>query len=225
MRKASRFIVSHLNWILGVMVIPLIICAVLSLQVKVNYDMAKYLPDDSPMKKGMDIMEAEFPSMGADKSIRVMAEGLDADREAELLEKLKTIPYVENVTHNHGDKYHKGDYSLFVVGTSQAYGSAEERSIETALDRDFRDYHIVYQNDNPGVEGVPFVLYLAACVLLVIILLVMCRSWFEPVLFLANIGIAIVINWGTNVFLGEISYVTSSMAALMQLVQIGRAHV
>ena len=62
-----------------------IVCAVLSLQVKVNYDMTRYLPDDSAMKKGMDVMAAEFPSMGADKSIRVMAEGLDPAGEAALL--------------------------------------------------------------------------------------------------------------------------------------------
>ena len=91
MRKASNFIVSYRYWVTGVMTCLMIVCAFCLLQVKVNYDMTKYLPDDSSMKKGMDIMAAEFPAMGADKSIRVMAEGLDADRETELLEKLKNI--------------------------------------------------------------------------------------------------------------------------------------
>ena len=218
MRKISERVVSGRYRILGVMIVLAVACAVLSLQVRVNYDMTKYLPDDSSMKKGMDIMEAEFPSMGADKSIRVMAEGLDAGREAELLEKLKTIPYVESVAHDGSAKYHKGDYSLFVVGTSCEYGSPEERSIESTLGRDFQEYRILYQNDNPGVDGVPLWLFLAAGVILVIVLLFMCRSWFEPVLFLANIGVAILINEGTNAFLGEISYVTSTMAAVLQLV-------
>jgi len=216
--KASDIIVSQRRLILGMMICLAIVCAFLFLQVRVNYDMTEYLPDDSSMKKGMDIMEAEFPSMGADKSIRVMANGLDETREAELLEKLKTIPYVENVAHNHSAKYHQGDYSLFVISTSREYGSPEERSIENALERDFRDYPIVYQNDNPGVDGVPLWLFLAAGVILVIILLIMCRSWFEPVLFLANIGMAILINGGTNIFLGKISYVTATMAAVLQLV-------
>ena len=218
MKKASSWIVSRRYWILGLMIGLSVLCAVLFLQVKVNYDMTKYLPDDSPMKIGMDIMEEEFPSMGADKSIRVMAEGLKPAEETALLEKLRMIPYVESVAHDSSDKYHKGANSLFVISTSQDYGSPEERSIETALEKDFQDYHIMYQNDNPGVDGVPLWLFLGAGIILVILLLIMCRSWFEPVLFLINIGMAVIINEGTNIFLGEVSYVTSSIAAVLQLV-------
>lgn len=218
MRKISSLIVSRRYWILGLMIILAIICAVLFLRVRVNYDMTKYLPDDSSMKIGMDIMTAEFPSMGADKSIRVMAEGLGPEKEAELLEKLRAIPYVESVAHDSSEKYHKGDYSLFVISTSRDYGTPEERSIESTLAKDFQDYHILYQNDNPGVDSVPLWLFLSAGLILVIILLVMCQSWFEPVLFLINIGIAIILNEGTNIFLGEISYITSSIAAVLQLV-------
>ena len=218
MKKLSSLIVSRRYWILGLMTILAVVCAVLFLQVKVNYNMEKYLPDDSPMKIGMDIMEREFPSMGADKTIRVMAEGLGPEQEAELLEKLRLIPYVESVAHDSSAKYHKGNYSLFVVGTSRDYGSPEERSIENALEKDFRDYHILYQNDNPGVDEVPLLLFVSAGIILIIILAVMCKSWFEPVLFLVNIGIAIILNEGTNIFLGEISYITSSIAAVLQLV-------
>ena len=218
MKKVSELIVSRRYWILGVMLCLTIACMVLSRQVTVNYDMTKYLPDDSAMKKGMDIMAAEFPSMGADKSIRVMAEGLDEAKQAELLDKLEAIPYVESVAHDAGAKYHRGDYSLFVISTSYDYGSPEERAIESALQKDFQEYHTVFRNDNPGADGVPALLLLVAIAILVTILLLMCRSWCEPFLFLINIGIAVMINEGTNVFLGEISYVTSSMAAVLQLV-------
>ena len=201
------------------MVFLTVLCAALSLRVDVNYDMTKYLPDDSAMKKGLDIMAEEFPSMGADKSIRVMAEGLDEEKQQELLEKLKAVPYVESVAHDGTEKYHQGDYSLFVISTSYEYGSPEERSIENALEkREFKEYHTVYRNDNPGSDGVPVWLLVIAVSMLVAILLVMCPSWFEPFLFLINIGIAVLINEGTNLVMGKISYVTSSMAAVLQLV-------
>ena len=218
MSKLFNLIVSRRYRILGLTVILAVVCVGLFLRVKVNYDMTRYLPDDSPMKIGMDIMETEFPSMGGDKSIRVMAEGLDPEQETELLEKLRTIPYVEGVAHDSSEKYHKGDYSLFVISTSRDYGSPEEKSIENTLEKDFRDYHILYQNDNPGVDNVPLWLFLSAGVILIIILMIMCRSWFEPVLFLINIGAAILLNEGTNLFLGRISYITSSIAAVLQLV-------
>ncbi len=218
MTKVPDWIVSRRNWILGVMICLTAVCAFLSLQVRVNYDMTKYLPDDSAMKKGMDIMAVEFPSLGADKSIRVMASGLDEETQKELLEKLRALPYVESVAHDGSDKYHQGEYSLFVISTSYEYGSPEERSIEKALERDFGEYHTVYRNDNPGSDGVPVWLLVIAISILVVILLIMCSSWFEPILFLINIGIAVLINEGTNIFLGQISYVTSSMAAVLQLV-------
>ncbi len=218
MKRFFSLMITRRRWIAGAAILLTIACAVLYLQVKVNYDMTKYLPDDSAMKQGMDIMKAEFPSMGADKSIRVMAEGLDPAREAELLEKLRKIPYADSVAHDAGAKYHRGDYSLFVISTYSEYGSPEERSIENALANDFPEYHIIYQNDNPGADGVPFWLFPAAGVIMVIVLLAMCASWLEPLLFLANIGIAVIINAGTNIIFGEISYVTATMAAMLQLV-------
>lgn len=218
MGKLSEWIVSRRYWILGVMVCLAIVCAFLFFRVSVNYDMTKYLPDDSVMKIGMDIMDREFPSMGADKTIRVMAEGLDEEKQAELLEKLKAIPYVESVAHDDSEKYHQSDRSLFVISTSYEYSSPEEDSIEEALEKDFEEYGIVYRNDNPGSEMVPMWLVTFAVLLLIAILVIMCESWFEPVLFLVNIGIAVLINEGTNIILGEISYTTSSIAAILQLV-------
>ena len=218
MKKLSNLIVARRNWILGVMICLTAVCALLSLRVAVNYDMTKYLPDDSPMKKGMDIMAAEFPSMGADKSIRVMAEGLDDEKQAELLEKLKALPYVESVAHDGSEKYHKGDYSLFVISTAYEYGSPEERAIENALSKGFQEYHTVFRTDNPGADGVSPWLLGGAIVILVAILAAMCESWFEPLLFLINIGAAIMINEGTNLIMGQVSYVTSSIASVLQLV-------
>ncbi len=218
MKKAAGFIVSRRNWILAAAACLTLVCMLLSLRVGVNYDMTKYLPDQSAMKKGMDIMNAEFPSMGADKSIRVMAEGLDEEKQAELLEKLNALPYVESVAHDGSEKYHKGDYSLFVISTAYEYGSPEERAIESALSKDFQEYHTVYRNDNPGADGVSPWLLGGAIVILVAILAAMCESWFEPLLFLVNIGAAIVINEGTNLVMGQVSYVTSSIASVLQLV-------
>ena len=218
MKKAAGFIVSRRNWILAAAACLTLVCMLLSLRVGVNYDMTKYLPDQSAMKKGMDIMNAEFPSMGADKSIRVMAEGLDEEKQAELLEKLKALPYVESVAHDGSEKYHKGDYSLFVISTAYEYGSPEERAIESALAKDFQQYRTVYRNDNPGADGVSPWLLGGAIVILVAILAAMCQSWFEPLLFLVNIGAAIMINEGTNLVMGQVSYVTSSIASVLQLV-------
>lgn len=219
MDKLSRFIVSRRNWMLAVMACLAVACVFLYLNVRVNYDLTKYLPDDSGMKKGMDVMTGAFPAMGEDRTVRVMARGLSAEKRAELCSKLEAIPHVRSVAHGDSEKYLKGDYALFVLSTPYEYGTPEERSIESALARDFREYGIEFKNDNAtGLDGLPAWMLASAVALLVVILTLMCKSWFEPVLFLVNIGVAVVLNEGTNYFLGQISYITSSIAAVLQLV-------
>ena len=219
MDKLSRFIVSRRNWMLAVMACLAVACVFLYLNVRVNYDLTKYLPDDSGMKKGMDVMTGAFPAMGEDRTVRVMARGLSAEKRAELCSKLEAIPHVRSVAHGDSEKYLKGDYALFVLSTPYEYGTPEERSIESVLARDFREYGIEFKNDNAtGLDGLPAWMLASAVALLVVILTLMCKSWFEPVLFLVNIGVAVVLNEGTNYFLGQISYITSSIAAVLQLV-------
>lgn len=170
------------------------------------------------MKNGMDIMEEDFPDMGSSNTIRVMAEGLDEAQKTELSEKLKAIPNVESVKHDDSEDYNKDDYSLYVISTEYAYNSPEESAIEDALAEDFGEYNIVFQNDNTGANGIPTWILIVAMVILLTILFVMCESWLEPILFLVAIGFAVIINAGTNIILGEISSITSSISAILQLV-------
>ncbi len=218
MKKISDFIVSKRYWILGVMLCLTIVCMVMSRNVSVNTDMTKYLPDDSSMKMGVDIMEEEFPAMEIANGIRVMAEGLNEEQKRELLTELEELPYVDSVAHDDSEDYNKETYSLFVISTSYDYGSDEELAIENALENDFSEYNIVFKNNDSDFEGLTPALIATAMTILLTILFIMSESWFEPILFLLTIGIAVVINSGTNIFLGEVSDITSSISAILQLV-------
>ena len=82
LRKISDLIIHKRIAILVLMLVLAAAGAAASFFIPVNEDMAKYLPADSGMKAGMDIMEAEFPAAEADNTIRVMFSGLtDADRQ------------------------------------------------------------------------------------------------------------------------------------------------
>lgn len=136
MRSIANFIIEKWKWILGVMLCLTAVCVLLSSQVSINTDMTKYLPDDSSMKIGMNIMEDEFPEMEISSGIRVMAEGLDNIQKDELLAKLEALSYVDSVAHDDSGDYNKDAYSLFVISTPYDYGSEEELSIENALETD-----------------------------------------------------------------------------------------
>ncbi len=218
MKKIADFIVSKRHFVLIAALVLCIVCAGLSLKVEINTDLTKYLPDNSEMKHGMDIMNDEFPAMAMDPTIRVMAKGLDENGKAELLNKLKSIEHVSSITHNSSSDYNKDDYTLYVVNTKYAYGSDEELAIEEALANDFEEYELEFKNDNTSDVELPMTLVLAAVGIAIFILFIMCGSWFDPVLFLATIGVAVIMNAGTNIVLGSVSNVTQAISAIMQMI-------
>lgn len=218
MKKIADFIVDKRYIVMAVVLLIMVICAVLMQKVEINSDMTKYLADDSSMKIGMDLMDEEFAAVDSVQTIRVMFQDLDAAKKAEVLSQLETIEYVDSVDYDSASEdYNKDNYTLYILNTSYAYGSDEELFIETALEKDFKEYDVVYQNDDTSIAPFPAWIIFAALFLLLIILLVMCNSWIEPFLFLGAIGVAVVINSGTNIIMGSISNVTSSIAAILQL--------
>ena len=219
MKRLADFIVEKRIIILVIVLALAGLCVFLMQKVGVNTDMTKYLPDASSMKKGMELMEKEFPEIDGDYTIRVMFKGLTEDQKLEMKEKLSGIEYVTRVEYKPGDAdYNKDGYVKYVLHTDHDYKSDEERSIEEKLAADFVQNDMKYMNDSGDSPGLPLWAALTAAGLLTLILIIMCNSWIEPFLFLFTIGVAILINLGTNIFLGSIAETTFSVTAILQLV-------
>ena len=219
MKKLSELIVEKRYVFIVIMLAAAVICALLIPKLEVNRDMTKYLPDDSNMKKGMDIMSDEFPDTESYQTIRVMFDDLTDVQKTETLEKLEALPNVDSVTYDEesGD-HNKDNHTLYILNTEYDYDSPEDLAIESALETDFANADMIWQNDNDATSALsPFLITLALTVLM-IILFVMCGSWIEPFLFLAVIGVAVLINMGTNLIMGSVSYITFSIASILQLI-------
>ena len=98
MKKITDFIVNRRYAVLVCMLLIAAVCAFLATRVEIISDMAKYLPDDSNMKAGTDIMSDEFPDMETYQTIRVMFDDLTDTQKDEVLESLESIPYVDSVS-------------------------------------------------------------------------------------------------------------------------------
>lgn len=218
LKKTSSFIVNRRIAILVCVLVLALAGAVGSLFVTVNTDMTKYLPEDSRMKAGLDIMNEAFPAMEMPSTIRVMFDDLSDAEQAQVLETLQAIEHVDSVEYEPtGNAFHRDDHTLFVLHMSCDYGSAEEKAIEAALAQQFSGKKIVWHDDATTLPEIPVSVYAVVGIILLVILLTMCGSWLEPLLFLATIGCAILINLGTNLLLGSVSSVTKSIAAILQL--------
>ena len=218
MKRLASFIVNKRIIILSAMLILTAVCAFLMPKVSVNSDMTKYLPDDSSMKQGISLMEKEFPTEEENYTVRVMFKRLDIEKKVELKDALAAIENVDSVTYDmDSSDYNSGEYTLYILNTKYGYDTEEEAAIEKRVTEKFSGYEVTVKNDDTSAPDIPLSVYLAAFGIILVVLLVSCGSYFEPVLFLITIGIAVVLNLGTNFFLGEISDVSFGIAAVLQL--------
>lgn len=218
MKKIINFITEKRNYILIIMLIITSICAYTMNKVNINQDMTKYLPSNSSMKKGLDILEKELPDVKNMSTIWVMIDDLETSKKLELYNELKSIPNIYTISYdNESDTYNKDNHTLYILTSKFNSNSKEITEIKKELDDLTKEYNLTYELDS-DTTNVPIFIIIFAFIILLIILLIMCSSWIEPILFIITIGIAIIINLGTNYFLKEVSYTTYSIAAILQLV-------
>ena len=219
MKKLAEFLINRRRVLTAVMLALTAVCAVLALRVPINRDRTKYLADSSEMKQGLSIMEDVFPESDETASIRVMFDDLTADQIPEIKAQLEAIPNVSGVAYEAGsEEYNKDNHTLFVVNSRYDYDTDEEHAIEAAIEEGFPGYTMAYENNDVPATELPLWVVVLALTLAVIILLVMSDSWLDPVLFLVTIGVAVVLNMGTNILFPYVDEMTATVGPILQLV-------
>ena len=220
MKKFSDFIVEKRYIIFSVMIAFCIFCGFLMTRINVNYDMTKYLPKDSSMKQGTDIMEEEFGNTDS-SALRLMFNNLSEDEKPEIYEYLKSLPNVDSVSWTpNSEDYNKDSYTLYEINIPYDNYSEESSELFNTVNDHFENYEIYTSGtvSTANTPDLPLWILLLAIAILTAILFAMSNSWFEPILFLGTIVVAIIINMGTNAFFPSISDSSFSMAAILQIV-------
>lgn len=218
MNKLAEFIVKHRLPILLITLVLTVASAFLIPGVKINSDMTEYLADSSKMKIGMDIMQEQLPDVKEEQYLRVMLTGLDESSRLEAKAAFSALDYVSDVEYEAGDEAcNKGNKALYKITTEYEYDSAQERSIQSAVRELYPDNDPVIETGSTFYKIPTWVIVLALGSLLVI-LFIMSPSWVEPLLFMATIGAAVILNSGTNIFKGTVSNTTFAISAILQMV-------
>ena len=205
-------------------ILLLIPCVFGMINTRINYDMLDYLPGDMDTVKGQDTLLEDF---GKGAFSFIIVEDMQPKDVAKLTEKIKTVEHVETVLwyNTLADvsipmellpdeifREFNTDHSTMIA----VFFDSEIRSIAgkqcfvsgmSALVTDLKD---LCEKEEPIYVGIAVALALVA-------MLVFLDSFLVPFIFLASIGAMILINLGTNYFLGEISYITKALSAVLQL--------
>ncbi len=236
MHKIARWITKFRIPILVISVLLLIPSVIGYLNTRVNYDILYYLPDNIETMEGQQILLDDF-----DKGAYAMfvAEGMTDAQVSRLKGQLEDVDHVAQIIWYDSivdesvpqeilpddvyEAFHNGDATLMAIFFDTS-SSADEtmdaideiRSI--AGEQCFLSSMSAVATDTRNLVNQELVMYVLVAVLLsCLVLAVTMDSWMAPVLFLLNIGMAIIYNLGTNVIKGEISFITMALAAVLQL--------
>lgn len=203
---------------------------------RINYDVLTYLPEDIETMQGQEIMTNDF---GIGAFSMLMVDGMEDKEIVKLKEKVEKVDGVENVLWYDSladisvpqsvlpsklyDEYNTEDGTMMAVFFKDGTSSDETMKAITEIrkitgEQCFLSGMSAIVEDTKELAEKETPLYvLIAVTLSALVLAITMESIFVPVLFLLSIGIAIVYNLGTNVFFGEISYITKALAAVLQL--------
>ncbi len=218
MKRIAAFIVQYRYVILAVVAAVAALCAVLIPKVNVNKDMTAYLPDSSAMKQGIAVMAEEFSDLTQPNTLRLMVDDLSDAEKSRLPASLASVENITSVKYDPNDSdFNRENHTLYVLTTSADPGTDEYEVLKKAVAEKVNGRTYLLEQNN---ESVVLTLRLALCAvaLVIVVLLLLSESWFEPLLYLFVIGISVVLNMGTNVFKSSVSETTFSIASILQLV-------
>ncbi len=207
--SGNSFLVRR-RWLLAVLTVILaVVSGLLVPRVRINSDVTTYLPDDSPMRKGLTIVERHLPGLDIRRQIIRMEfpSEVPSDTLQSAIEALLDDPQLPDIRERDGAAYYQ--YSL--------PRDTDGARVKAAFRERFGARGRVEIEDNTGMpEGVPRMIAIGFT-LIFLILIVMCPSFVEALLFMLTIGLAILINMGTNVVLPSVSMITNALSTVLQM--------
>ncbi len=204
--------------------------------VGVNYDLTKYLPDDAPSAQALDIMEEEFtyPGIG-----RVMLQDVTLYEAKAIKDRIADVDGVDMIlwcdseTNIYGssafidyegiEDYYKDGCAYMDITFLESDSSERTHKAVKEIRRIIDGRGVMAGSAASDTDLGPTIntevahVMMLAVVVIFLILTLTTTSWFEPLLFLMVMGIAIVIGMGTNLFFGEISFMSNAVGAVLQL--------
>ena len=236
MKRFTKWMVRH-RVIVVILCLLLLIPSVLGMAAtKTKYDLLYYLPQDLDTVKGQKILLEDF---GKGAFSLLVTEGMSMPEQQEMEKALKEIPHVDSVIgyasltkgmlpveiipEEIREKFNRGDCMLSAVFFDE--GSSSEETMEaieqvrkTAGKKCFvSGLSAVVTDTKKMVEDQEAIYVGIAVALCAVVLMITMDSFLLPLIFLACIGVSVLWNLGSNYFLGEISYITKAVAAVLQL--------
>lgn len=233
MKKFYEKVISHpvvITVIFGILLVFFAMCKPL---IPVNYDMNDYLPDDSSSTVSLRIMESEFD--GGIPNARVMLKNVTIPQALEYKKKIEAVDGVDEVKWlddscdirqpietmdtDTVETYYKDGNALLTVTISEEKNLSAVNEIRDIIGEDnaLTGSAVSTAVATESTVSEISLITLIAVIFVIIVLLLTTNSWIEPVVIMIGLGVSLMINAGSNIIFGEISFVTNAAGMVLQL--------
>lgn len=236
MIRLSEWIVKHRHKLLILFIILAIVAGYAQQFVVTNYELSHYLGKDMASVDALDVMKGEF---GLPTSVRVMVSEVTLFQAKAMKDKIARIDGVdqiiwlddyadiyqpiEQISNDAIASYYRDGHALFYVYFTESDFTEKTGAAIEEIERIIGENAYVFGSASSSQDVVNATedsvasLTLLFIPILLVILLWSTTSWIEPVLFLMTLGVAILLNGGTNLLLGKVSFITQSMSTALML--------
>ena len=206
MRRVTHYILFAITVALAV------VSGIMMFHTNVNADMTKYLPDNSQMKSGLEIITSEFGSAASmsGTDVHVMFEGLRPNEVPGIRTLLNGYPEVNGVSYRYSTD---STHTVFDLDVPK---SVDQKALGKQISTRFGGNCVVETSQDGATP--PISVIIIAAVMIMAVLFLMAQSWFEPVVILVTAGLAILLNMGTNALLPSVSITTNFIGSILQAV-------
>ena len=219
MTKIARFIVDKRKAFYLIFIAAFLFCAASINKVQINNDITSYLPAQTETRRGLTIMDEEFITLG---SANVMVSNVTYQTALELSEELEGIPGVSEVVFDDTQEHYKQSSALFTISfdaeeTDPVTIEAMNQVLQALDGYDVYASTQIGRDESVTLQQEMTVILLIAAVVIVVVLLFTSKSYMEVPVYLIVFVVAAVLNMGTNFLFGTISFITNSIAVVLQL--------
>ena len=217
--KAAAFIVDKRNVFFLLYAFAFLFCIFSMGWVNVENDVTKYLPEDAEIRQGYDTMNEHFTVTGMG---RVMVSNITYETAQRIYEDMSEIEGITMVTFDDTLDHYRDASALYDVnfdgGNFDPISLQALESIQRLLQPyDFYIDTMVGYDENAMLDDEMFVILIVAVVLILVVLSLTSRAYMEVPVLLITFGAAALLNMGTNFIFGTISFISDSVAVVLQL--------
>ena len=219
MLKLARFIVDKRKAFYLIFLASFIFCAVSISKVHVNDDITTYLPAYTETRRGLTLMDEEFITLG---SANIMVSNITYDAAYALSLKIEKVPGISSVEFDDTREHYHDSAALFTISFDGEEDDPDTAAVLLQVEQllegyDYYPSTTVGRDESASLQQEMTVILAIAAVVIVVVLLFTSKSYMEVPVYLIVFAAAAVLNMGTNFIFGTISFITNSIAIVLQL--------